>query len=170
MNIFLTDPDPRLCAINLDSKRVVKMALETAQLLSSAALSVDVVTGYKQTHVNHPCAVWARLSGSRFNWLLEHGLELCHEYAHRYGGKVHASRSIMLAAAPAADLLPVEPLAFDFNSSGFRTGDVFEDYKLCLVNKWRYLDTRRPVWEPRDRPSFARRLWATDFNNTEKQQ
>lgn len=36
MNIFVVDEDPAICAEYLDDKRVVKMVLETAQMLSTA--------------------------------------------------------------------------------------------------------------------------------------
>jgi len=87
VNIFLTDPDPLQCAINLDDKRVNKMLLETAQLLSSA---INIRTGsvqrglYRNTHVNHPCAVWTRSSRRAFMWMLVHGFSLADEYAYRY--------------------------------------------------------------------------------------
>lgn len=38
MNIFITDPAPTVSAIALDNRRLVKMVLETAQLLSICPL------------------------------------------------------------------------------------------------------------------------------------
>ena len=42
----------------------------------------------KQTHENHPCAIWARSSLGNYYWLVRLTEELCKEYTHRYG-KVH---------------------------------------------------------------------------------
>ena len=63
MNIFVVDHDPFVAAKMLCDKHVVKMILETAQLLSTA----HHLTGsplacklYKMTHKNHPSAVWVR--------------------------------------------------------------------------------------------------------------
>jgi hypothetical protein len=164
VNIFAVDPDPRVCAQALDNKRVIKMALEMAQLLATACDSVGVDVGYKPTHYNHPCAVWTRKSRARFEWVAEHGLWLCDEYKFRYN-REHGCVSVIDAALAVRSSFDNSSFAFDFNSSGFNTGDMHHDYQLCLTHKWRYLDKRPPKWEPRDRPAFARKLWDTDFAN-----
>jgi len=73
-------------------KHVVKMPLETAQLLCSAFEKGRAP--YKRTHYNHPCSIWTRISEKNFEWLVEHGLALCDEYTFRYG-KVHKSRNVI---------------------------------------------------------------------------
>jgi len=63
MNIFVTDPSFYKSAIALDDRRLIKMILETAQLLSGAVRLKSVFVPsilYKLTHENHPCAIWAR--------------------------------------------------------------------------------------------------------------
>lgn len=153
MNIFLSSPDPRSCAQALDDRRLVKMVLETAQLLSTAIRGQGVKDSclYNMTHVNHPCAVWARKNVSNFNWLVEHGLELSREYSHRYG-PIHDSEQAIVSAYHYRDYLPNGSLVFDFNCSGHDTGDVFRDYRLCLASKWS-LD-RSPTWTRRNVPAF----------------
>ena len=61
MNIFITSFDSKEAASHLDDLRLNKMILETAQLLSSAYrhLFGDNELLYKDTHFNHPCAIWA---------------------------------------------------------------------------------------------------------------
>jgi hypothetical protein len=92
MNIFYLDSNARLAAQYHNDKHVVKMILETAQLLSTAHHILDgdkaIASIYKSTHKNHPSAVWARQSNSNYNWLYNLFCELCNEYTHRYG-KVH---------------------------------------------------------------------------------
>lgn len=94
MNIFFLDKNPVTAAKMQCDKHVVKMILETAQMLSTAhhvngsQLDPDVL--YKQTHVNHPSSVWCRASLANYTWLYEHFVALCDEYTHRYG-KVHLS-------------------------------------------------------------------------------
>lgn len=85
MNIFYVDKNPILAARYLCDKHVVKMVLETTQLLCS---NNTVFQPYKPTHINHPCAKWAFLCIANYNWLTSHGLELCKEYTFRYG-KIH---------------------------------------------------------------------------------
>ena len=92
MNIFVLDRDPVLAAQMQCDKHVVKMVLETAQLLCSAFDAGDAP--YRRTHHNHPCAIWTRASMGNYLWLVEHGLALADEYRHRYG-KQHASEAVI---------------------------------------------------------------------------
>jgi|TARA_B100001094_G_scaffold256058_1_gene255169 hypothetical protein len=82
MNIFVLSGDPTEAAIAQLDKHVVKMPLETAQMLCAAY--PDGIAPYKKTHYNHPSTVWARTCIENFNWLVEHGIALCQEYTHRY--------------------------------------------------------------------------------------
>lgn len=98
MNIFVLDKDPILAAQLQCDKHVVKMILESAQLLSGVhrKLLGDRITPtadaalYKQTHINHPCSIWARACAENYNWLVDHFFALLEEYTYRYG-RVHAS-------------------------------------------------------------------------------
>jgi hypothetical protein len=97
MNIFFLDENPTLSAQYHVDKHVVKMILETAQLLCSVHHVTEQVTEqvpYKLSHKNHPCAVWARQSLSNYLYLCELGLELGKEYTHRYG-KRHKSIEVI---------------------------------------------------------------------------
>ncbi len=96
MNIFILDYSPIKAAQFQCDKHVVKMPLETAQLLSSVFEAGEAP--YKRTHYNHPCSIWARHSKENFLWLVEHGIALCDEYTHRYG-KVHKSKAVILWCA-----------------------------------------------------------------------
>ena len=88
MNIFYLSHDPRRCAELQCDKHVVKMILETAQLLSTAHHELGSTGPYKVTHKNHPSAVWARLGRKQYEWLYAHFKALSDEYTLRYG-KVH---------------------------------------------------------------------------------
>jgi hypothetical protein len=104
MNIFYLDPDPKVSAQSMTNKHVVKMILESAQLMSTAhhVLDGENTKLYKKTHVNHPSAVWVRQSILHYKWLYEHYLALCDEYILRYN-KVHKTDkdlSIILSYAP----------------------------------------------------------------------
>lgn len=57
MNIFYLSRDPVLCAEMHCDKHVVKMILETAQLLSTAHWELGSTAPYKPTHKNHPLAL-----------------------------------------------------------------------------------------------------------------
>jgi hypothetical protein len=110
MNIFYLDRDPVTAAKAMTDKHVVKMILESAQLLSTAHRVIDGTPTvqysksnaklvryahsndllYKSTHINHPSAIWVRTSTSNYEWLYRHFCALCDEYTRRYT-KVHAT-------------------------------------------------------------------------------
>lgn len=102
MNIFYIDKDPRIAAKAMTNKHVVKMILESAQLLSAAhhILDGDEATHkdelYKITHQNHPSAIWTREAAENYNWLYEHFRALCDEYTIRYN-KVHLTEKKLAA-------------------------------------------------------------------------
>lgn len=85
MNIFVVHSNPVTAAKSLCDKHIVKMPLETAQMLCTAVNMCGGVTPYKSAYINHPCTVWARNSFLNFMWLCEHGEALCREYRERYG-------------------------------------------------------------------------------------
>ena len=96
MNIFYFDDCPVLSAEAQPDKMLVKMPLETAQMLCTAHRELDGdeyadrVGLYKTAYKNHPCTIWARESSSNYWWLVYHFLALSDEYKYRYG-REHAS-------------------------------------------------------------------------------
>ena len=90
MNIFYLDEDPKLAAIYQYNKHVVKMILESAQMLCTAhhcIMGDDADVPYKIAHKNHPSTIWARKSGQNYAWLYYHMMALGEEYYVRYGRK-----------------------------------------------------------------------------------
>jgi hypothetical protein len=111
MNIFYISPNAIQAAQWMVDKHVVRMILESAQLLSTShrLLDGELYAGksksgrsakrwrlydhredsiYSATHINHPSAVWTRTSVENYLWLVEHFYALNEEYTYRYG-KVH---------------------------------------------------------------------------------
>lgn len=113
MNIFALDSDPRLSAIWQHDRHVVKMTLETTQLLCTAvhldsnfrALWVEAAGSalaewdsmlYKPiSNPNHPIAIWTRSTMGNFVWAIEHLNALIGEY-HRRFPKRHACDNLRL--------------------------------------------------------------------------
>ena len=92
MNIFYLDKCPEKAARLQYNKHVVKMILESAQMLCTAHHvhgDPDSVP-YKQAHLNHPSTVWCRQSIPNYMWLYKHMIALGLQYTYRYG-KVHLS-------------------------------------------------------------------------------
>ena len=81
MNIFYLDKDPVKAAQLQYNKHVVKMILESAQMLCTVHRyfgNEDVP--YKSTHLNHPSTVWARTNNRNYMWLYQHMMALGDEY------------------------------------------------------------------------------------------
>lgn len=95
MNIFYIDSDPIIAAQQLADKHVVKMCLESAQMLCTTHHTVNTPNiPYRCAHLNHPSTQWVRQSIQHYDWLLEHGKEICREYTRRYG-KVHKTEAVL---------------------------------------------------------------------------
>ena len=94
MNIFVLSQNPILAAQMQCDKHVVKMILESAQILSTIQSKYGVQTKYKPTHINHPCTKWAGSSQANYRWLVSHAKALCEEYTKRYN-KVHACQELI---------------------------------------------------------------------------
>jgi len=84
MNIFVLDLNISKCAKYHCDRHVVKMILESAQMLSTALRLNGLDLGYQVAHQNHPCTVWTRASLSNWKWLRELAKELNLEYKYRF--------------------------------------------------------------------------------------
>ena len=85
MNIFVVDVDPSVAARQLCDKHIVKMPLETAQMLCTVSWCFGIPAPYKATHAKHPCTLWASETWANWDWLVRHGVALCDEYTRRFG-------------------------------------------------------------------------------------
>lgn len=94
MNIFLLDEDPIKAAICQCDQHIVKMPLESAQILSTVAWKKGFAAPYKPTHINHPCTIWASKSSANYDWLILHAKALCEEYTRRYR-KIHKTQAVI---------------------------------------------------------------------------
>lgn len=150
MNIFVTDPCPIKSAKALDNKRVIKMILESAQMLSTAVHISGGVGPYKVTHKNHPCSVWARTSKANYYWLLTHFLMLCGEYSTRYN-KVHKCESLYTQLAVGINLIPAGDLTPFANCTPYKDMETIAAYRQTMNDKWA-TDKRKPSWANKPTP------------------
>ena len=86
MNIFYLDNNPVKAAQVQYNKHVVKMILESAQMLCTAHHHYDNGHNvpYKKAHYNHPSTIWCRQNASQYMWLYDHMIALGKEYTKRY--------------------------------------------------------------------------------------
>ena len=124
MNIFVLHNDPVKAAQLQCDRHVVKMTLESMQMLSTCHRMLDgklttrpsisgkrVVQYYdlyegsddleaelmymRAVHFEHPCNQWLRRSEGNYRWMWEHTKALCKEYTYRYG-KIHKNEMPLL--------------------------------------------------------------------------
>lgn len=156
MNIFYVHTDPVVAAKSLCDKHVVKMILESAQMLSTAhhicgEPEKDGMEIYRKTHINHPSNVWVRESTKHYHWLWEHALALCAEYTERYG-KVHKTENMLRVD------LPFYPYAMKENNFSeppqcmpeqYKCDDAVTAYRNYYIGDKAYMATwkqNRPDW------------------------
>jgi Pyrimidine dimer DNA glycosylase len=159
VNIFFLDWDVEKNAQYHCDKHVVKMVLETAQLLCGVHHMTVHDTAhdtahvpYKLSHKNHPCSIWARDSMSNYLYLCEIGLALCEEYTYRYG-KRHKSQEVIewcLMNKP-----QIQDIGFTTPPKAmpdeYKTEDVIESYrKYYLGAKKTFL-----TWKERKVPEWV---------------
>jgi len=134
VNLFVLDRAISKAAAKHCDVHVVKMCLETAQIVCSALY--PRVMPYKATHLHHPCVVWAAETVGNFVWALDLGYALCEEYKGRYG-KEHASLEVLdvcartrhprnsISMTPFALAMPVQ----------YKRGDAVLSYREYYMSK-----------------------------------
>lgn len=97
MNIFYLDENIVLCAQYHCDVHVVKMILESAQMLCTALYIHGQNAQYKPAHINHPCTIWCTESLDNWLWLKTLGLALNDEYKYRYNKNInHKSADVII--------------------------------------------------------------------------
>ena len=149
MNIFVLDKNPHVAAMYACDKHVVKMILESAQMLCS--VQPEGTAPYKRSFYNHPCTKWVRASSANYDWLIEHARALCTEYTRRYG-RVHKSEKVIDwcdANRPELPDVGLTPFA-QAMPEDYKNEDAVEAYRTYYRN-----DKRRfATWKDVDPPTW----------------
>ena len=156
MNIFLLDLDPTACAEMHGNRHVVKMILETCQLLCTVWLTTtpnaSTFIPYKKTHVNHPCSKWARASRTNYVWLCDLGRALCTEYTFRYG-RTHKCEPIIVHLSGITPDLPDDgwtPPAQAMPEVYRNQKNPVDAYRAYYIHEKAHLH----AWKKRDAPKW----------------
>lgn len=154
MNIFVLDENPQIAAQMHNDKHVVKMILETAQLLCGVhhVVGSNYDIPYKLSHKNHPCAIWVRECIENYIWLCDLGLSLCEEYTYRYG-KRHKSQDVIewcLVHKPnLSNNNDLTPFALAMPDE-CKVNSAVESYRLYYITHKKSLGT----WKNRKQPEW----------------
>jgi hypothetical protein len=160
MNIFVIEKnkdnqiDWVKSAKSLDNYRVVKMILESCQMLCTT-INIqhgEQITPYKNVHVNHPSTKWVRESSANFLALVSHTLSMIEEYKERFQGRDHACEKVLrnVLMLYREDKFPSKiysdpPLCMP---DEFKSDDVVESYRKFYASKprMRYPKSKIPKW------------------------
>lgn len=180
MNIFVLDTNPVKAAQYQCNAHVVKMIVESAQMLSTCHRMLDgkitkvpsksgktMVKAwllgdyrneklYKAVHINHPCTVWTRASKENYEWHYAHFVALCDEYTYRYG-KVHKTdRELRETLRKVPDNIPSKgltqfALAMKSNPECMFPDDPVKSYRLFYQTKQARF---KMTWTAREIPTW----------------
>jgi hypothetical protein len=168
LNLFVTDPDPVVCAMNLDDKRIGKLLMECNQMMSLALKShweddsyvfwetpTELTSG--KAYLNHPVSIWVRKTRANFLWTHEHAVALANEFHSRFG-RDHASADRLPFMHRYSDVIPDGELTPFQNSAKNESFDfthfpVPDSYQHYLAARWQ-TDKRAVTFTGRDRPEW----------------
>ena len=140
-------------ARSLDNYRVVKMILESCQMLCTT-LNVqhgEQVAPYKTVHKNHPSTKWTRASSANFMALVEHTEAMIEEYTERFG-KIHKCEEVLRQVMELYDatLFPTDnptPLPLCMPDH-YKSDNIVDSYRNFYSDKpnMRYPVSKVPEW------------------------
>lgn len=145
MNIFVLDENPKVSARYHCDKHVVKMCLESTQILCTSAWEKGVTFygQYKPTHKNHPCVLWVGKNKGNQDWLVLMTRALFEEYELRYK-RVHGCKGVFNRFE---ELFPVttgaKPMRFE-NCTPFK-----DEENVVMAYRKYYIEekSRFAAWE-----------------------
>lgn len=169
MNIFVLHDNPVVAARYLCDKHVVKMTLETAQILSTVWHQYNEEIPephYRSTHENHPCVKWAGMTKDNYQWLVAHGRALVAEHHLRYpASPTHGSSAIIeaLARPPRAieNRQGLTPYAQAMPEQ-YRREDAVVAYRLYYLSEKSHMAT----WANCEPPYWVRSDWVKPKDQT----
>lgn len=153
MNIFASDACPIRSAVVLDDKRLVKMILESAQMLGTIFNEAGVEHPYRLSagHANHPCTVWVRTSFGNVEWLMSHVCALELEYQRRFNRSHRSFRTLpeafdrycVITTHRTALTRPVNAARRRDLNLDFTHMPVHDAYRAYLTARW---ELSSPTW------------------------
>ena len=155
MNIFYLDENPNSAAQYHGDKHVVRMVLETAQILSTAHHVLDGNDNrssqqaldrglYRPSHFNHPTVQWVRELSDHYTWTWKFFVSLCDEFEFRTEGQAAqiiptnrateaTTKQILQRPTILKQNLSVPPLVMP---EEFHRDDAVESYRDYYFYKW----------------------------------
>ena len=189
MNVFILDEDPIVAAQLQCDRHVVKMILESAQMMSTAHRMLDghsvkrpsksgkrMVNHwihpdpvldeqlYKAVHFAHPCTVWTMQTTANYRWHFTHFIGLCNEYKYRYGKTHMTDTKLRRVLSQYPKNLPKKKLtpfalAMQHQPQCINRDDPVNSYRSYYNTKQ---ENFKMVWTKRDDPEWFERMESND--------
>jgi hypothetical protein len=171
--------NPKTAAQMQCDKHVVKMIVESAQMLSTAHRMLDGYAEkrpsksgktmvnywvhprqemedilYKAVHHKHPCTVWTQESVYNYRWHYDHFCALLEEYTYRYG-KIHSTEKLKYWLVKPPKNIPHVPftefkLAMKHQPQCMHEGETVRSYREYYKTK-KYFNM---MWSKRGVPEW----------------
>lgn len=156
MNIFVLDRNIRRCARYHCDQHVVKMILESAQMMCTSLSKQGFKVPYRPTHPKHPCVLWLDQSYDNFLWIKELAIALNAEYRFRYERKTdHASVAVIrqiehfrYAGCGLTEFAQAMPDEYRFRNNPVRAYRAFYNGEKLRFATWRKRGS--PPWIKRE--------------------
>lgn len=154
MNIFVLDTDIRKCAQYHADQHVIKMILESAQMLCTVVNLNGGYAPYRSTHTRHPCTIWAGASLSNWKWLYRLALALNDEYRYRYRANLHhkSAEVVKTLSLPKIDDIGLTEFAQAMPEIYRVPGDAVKAYRKFYIEE----KSRFAKWTRHKKPGWFR--------------
>ena len=173
MNIFAIEGNEKTgevdwikSAKSQDNMRVVKMILESCQILSTVLNEQGVKAPYRSFNPKHPSCKWAAESSANFENLMRHCAAMIEEYEERFG-KNHKCKAVLatikeLYRSERFEKAGPTPLLLAMPEH-FKSENAVLSYRMYYASKpnMRYSKDKVPVW-------FEKYRQGLPFNIVEK--
>jgi hypothetical protein len=145
------DKNLKKCALYHCDKHIVKMILESAQILCSVLWQNGIEAPYRKTHSNHPCTLWAGESLANWRWLKNLAKELNKEYKYRFNKKTSHKSFEVIMTLPEPDIydrgltaLPLVMPKIYYNADPIKAYRSYYIKEKAHIAKWTKRKT--PKW------------------------
>lgn len=162
MNIFAVDQNPTISAQSLVDRHVVKMILESSQMLClahacSKSSNLPSFIWKSTSWKNHPCSKWVCLSSSNYLWLAQHNQSLCNEYTFRYN-KIHKLEQCGMVSW-LLNNIPSSLTKKNITPFAEATGNIHENDSVSTYKRY-YLEHKQHlmVWTKREPPEWIKKV------------
>lgn len=166
MNIFLLDWNIENCVQWHCDKHVVKMPLESTQMLCTVHWHYDSPAPYKPVHAKHPCTLWAGRTIENYSFLWKLAIALCKEYTYRYEKRHACEKVLSFLKCP-----PPKLKSRGFTKFAQAMPDEYKSTDPIVAYRSYYINEKLGIatWKKRSQPPFIKNEIETSSHSQRKE-